>query len=186
MTPLRASHSSARPARRAGGRAKGRRRGPPVSCTAAATVAPIDPTPTTATRAILALRGRAREQRLLAGKRRARRRVDQDGHDLAGGGETGEVDRLAVARPPAQPRRIRARRPLDEDVERAPDEALRALVRTTLDDLDEALHALHLDLVGHDALGERRRLRPTTRGEDEREGAVVADLLADLERLREV
>ena len=52
-----------------------------------------------------------------------------------------------MARAAAQPRRVGARRALDEHVERAPDEALRALPRAPLDDLDEPLHPLDLDLV---------------------------------------
>ena len=43
-----------------------------------------------------------------------------------------------------------ARRALDEHLERAADEALRALARAALDDLDEALHALDLHLVRHE------------------------------------
>ena len=58
-----------------------------------------------------------------------------------------------MARAAAQARRVGARRALDEHVERAPDEALRALARAPLDDLDEPLHALDLDLVRHVASG---------------------------------
>ena len=83
---------------------------------------------------------------------------------------------------PRRRRRVGARRPLDEHLERAPDEALRALAGAPLDDLDEALHALDLLLVRHAVL-ELGRLRPPPRREDERERAVVADLLDDLERL---
>ena len=68
---------------------------------------------------------------------------------------------------------------------RAPHEALGALARAALDDLDEALHALDLLLVG-DAVLQRRRLGAAAGGEDEGEGAVVADLLGHLERLAEV
>src|SRR4051794_18242076 len=159
---------------------------PPADCTAAAIAAPIAPTPTTATRAIAALGRRAREQRLLAGQRRARGRVDLDRHDLARRREAGEVHRLAVARATADARGVGARRALDEHVERAPDEALGALVGAALDHLDQALHPLDLDLVRDEALGQQRRLGPAPGREDEGEGAVVADLLADLERLREV
>jgi hypothetical protein len=59
-------------------------------------------------------------------------------------------------------------------------------VSAALNDLDETLHALDLDLVRHEAIGERGRLGPAARREDEGERAVVADLLADLEGLREV
>src|SRR3954469_8150631 len=131
-------------------------------------------------------RARAREQRLLPGQRLARGRVDPHRHDLARRGEPGEVYRLVVARAAAYPRRVGARRALDEHVERPADEPLRALVRAPLHDLDEALHPLDLHLVRHDALGDLGRVRPAARRVDEREGAVVADLLADLERLREV
>ena len=72
---------------------------------------------------------------------------------------------------------------LDEHVERAADEALRALAGAALDDLDEALHALDRDLVRHEVVGQLGRLGAAPRRVDERERAVVADLLGDLERL---
>ena len=43
-----------------------------------------------------------------------------------------------------------------------------------------------LTSCGDESVGERRRLGAAARREDEREGAVVADLVDDLERLREV
>ena len=49
-----------------------------------------------------------------------------------------------------------ARGALDEHVERAADEALRALAGAALDDLDEALHPLRGDLVREELVGERR------------------------------
>ena len=75
--------------------------------------------------------------------------------------------------------------PLDQHLHRAADEALGALLRPALHELDQALHPLALDrvrqLVVH--LG---RLGAPPRREDEGEGAVVADLVDDLERLLEV
>src|SRR6185312_8757574 len=67
---------------------------------------------------------RAREQRLLAGERLARRGVDLDRHDLPRPREAGEVHGLVVSRAAAHARRIRARRALDEHVERPADEPL--------------------------------------------------------------
>ena len=75
---------------------------------------------------------------------------------------------------------------LDQHVERAADEALSALASAALDDLDQALHALDLDLVRDEAVGELRRLGVAPRRVDERERAVEPDLLDDLERLAEL
>ena len=55
-----------------------------------------------------------------------------------------------------------------------------------LDGLDEPLHALYLDGVGHEALGDRGGLGAAAGREEEGEGAVVADLLDERERLLEV
>src|SRR3954471_14360424 len=120
---------------------------------------------------------RAREERLLPRERLARGRVDLDGDDLARPREAGEVDRLVVPRAATDARGVRARGGLDEDVERAADEPLRSLVRAALHDLDEALHALDLDVVRYDAFAERRGLRAAPRRVDERERAVVAHVL---------
>ncbi len=87
---------------------------------------------------------------------------------------------------PRMPRRVGSAHPFDEHFHRATDEALRALMRTPLDDLDEALEALDLDLVRNEPLAQARGLRAAPRREDEGEGAVVADLLDDLEGLLEV
>ena len=57
--------------------------------------------------------------------------------------------------------------------------------RDPLHDLDEAFEPLVLDLVG-DLVGQLGRLGAATRRVDEREGAVVAHLLHDLECLPEV
>ena len=54
-----------------------------------------------------------------------------------------------------------------------------------LDDLDEPLDPLALDVVRH-LVGHRCGFGARTRRVDERESAVVADLLHDLERLAEV
>ncbi len=56
-------------------------------------------------------------------------------------------------------------RPLDQDLHRAPDEALRALAGAALDRLDQALHALPLDRVRDLA---RRARRPRCRGAGEK------------------
>ena len=76
-----------------------------------------------------------------------------------GGGETGEVDDFVVPGAAAQTLGIGARGPFDEHLDGAADEALRALARVALDDLEQALHALHLDRVRHEALGQLRRRR---------------------------
>ena len=54
-----------------------------------------------------------------------------------------------------------------------------------LDDLDQALEALALDVLRH-LVGHVGRLGAAARRVDEGEGVVVADLLADVERLAEV
>ena len=85
-----------------------------------------------------------------------------------------------------RPRRrdgVVARGALDEHVERAADEALRALAGAALDDLDEALHPLDLHLVRDEVVDELGGLGVAPRRVDEREGAVEADLLDHLERL---
>ena len=74
-------------------------------------------------------------------------------------------------------------RPLHEDLERAPHEALGALARPALDHLDEALHARDLHVVGDQALADQRSLGAAPRREDERERTVVANLIDHLERL---
>ena len=55
--------------------------------------------------------------------------------------------------------------PFDEHVERAPDEALRALARAALDDLDEPLHALDLHLVRDEPVGRCSAASVPRRGE---------------------
>src|ERR1051325_5180360 len=89
----------------------------------------------------------AAEDGFLAEQRLARGRGDLDFDVLAWARQAAEVDHLVVARAAAQPARIGPRRPLDEDLERAADEALRALVSAALDDFHQALHPRHLDLV---------------------------------------
>src|SRR3954452_12341020 len=83
------------------------------------------------------------EQRFAARERLARGRGDLDGDDLAGCGESVEVDDLVVGGAAAQARRVMARGALDEHVEGAADEALGALAGAPLDDGDEALHPVH-------------------------------------------
>src|SRR3954452_22844442 len=82
------------------------------------------------------------------GQRLAGGRGDPHRHDVARLGAAEEVDNLVVAGASAQPARVIARRALDQDVERAPDEALRALVGAALNALDQSAHALALDLAG--------------------------------------
>src|SRR4051794_32455208 len=131
-------------------------------------------------------RGGAGEQRQLAAEGLARRARDLHADELPGRGRAGEVHGLVVARAAPQARGVGPRAALDEHLELAADEALRALVGAALDDLDEALHALDLDLVCDDSLAQRTGLGPAARREDERERAVVADLFADGEGLCEV
>src|SRR4051794_33425303 len=126
------------------------------------------------------------EQRQLAAEGLARGARDLHADELAGRGWAGEVHGLVVARAAPQARGVGPRAALDEHLELAADEALRALVGAALDDLDEALHALDLDLVCDDSLAQRTGLGPAARREDERERAVVADLFADGEGLCEV
>src|SRR5437763_1390357 len=118
-----------------------------------------------------------REQRCLAGERLTGRRVDLDRDDLARLGEPLEVHDLVVRRAPAKPRWVIARLALDEHIERAPDESLRALARPPLHDLDEPLHALDLNFVRDEAIAEAGGLGVAPRRVDERERAVEADLL---------
>ena len=106
-------------------------------------------------------------------------------HQLARGGRPVEVDRLVVPRPAAQPRGSVRLGPSTSTSIVAADEALRPLSRAALDQLDQALHPLALDRV-RQLVVHRRRLGFAARREDEGEGAVVADLLDDLERLLEV
>ncbi len=80
---------------------------------------------------------------------------------------------------------IRTGRSLDKHLERAPDEPLGALRRAPLDHLDQALQPLDLDLM-RDLLVHLGGLGAAPRRVDERERAVVADLLGHLERLLEV
>ena len=53
---------------------------------------------------------------------------------------------------PRRRARVGAARPLDEHLDRAPDEPLRALAGAALDDLDEPLEPRDLLGVGHEAL----------------------------------
>src|ERR1019366_7495513 len=125
-------------------------------------------------------------QALLPGERLTRCAVDLDECELPRAGQTGEVDDLVVARATAQSIRVRAARTLDQHLDRASHEALRALARATLDQLDQALHARHLFGVRGEPPGQARRLGAATGREDEGEGSVVADLLDDRQRLLEV
>ena len=90
-------------------------------------------------------------------------------------------------------RRVRPRRQLglgpagalDEHLLDHADAARVPLRSDPLHDLDQLLYALALQLIGH-LLRHCGRLGARAWRVDEREGAVVADLLHDLERLAEV
>ena len=109
-------------------------------------------------------------------------RRDLDLDDLARRAETLEVHDLVVPRAAAQLRGSVRDGPSTSTSSVRPDEPLGALAGAALDDLDEALHRSHLDLVRR-LVGQRRRLGAAARRVDERERAVEADLLDDLERL---
>ena len=103
---------------------------------------------------------------------------------LPGAPSPGEIDGRVAARAAAQHRGVRPARAFDEHLLDAPDSLAVPLVRDALDDVDEPLDALLLDISG--TWAGQCRFRPLPRRVDEREGAVVADLLDDLERLLEV
>ena len=103
--------------------------------------------------------------------------------ELARRGETGEVDGLVVACAAAQTLGICARRAFDEHLDRTADEPLGALAGAALNHLQQALHPLDLHRVRDEILGQLGRRGAAPRREDEREGAVVADLLRHFERL---
>src|SRR6185437_938146 len=129
---------------------------------------------------------RSGHETLLAGEGLARGRRDLDLRQLARSGKTGEVDDLVVSRAAALALGVGARLAFDQHLHRAAHKALSALQGTPLHHLHQPFHALYLDRVGHHALGQLGRLRAPTGREDEREGAVVADLLGHLQRLCEV
>ena len=72
---------------------------------------------------------RPRREALLAGQRLAGRASISTSASSPGRGEAGEVDDLVVARASAQALRVGPARALDEHLDGAPDEALRALAR---------------------------------------------------------
>src|ERR1700728_1727990 len=122
----------------------------------------------------------AGQQELFSAERLTAGGVDQDLRELARRGEAGEVDDFVVPRASAQPLGVVARGPFDEHLDGAPDESLRAAARVALDALEQTFHARDLDGVRHDPVGDLGGLGAAARGEDEREGGVVADLLDDL------
>ena len=134
-----------------------------------------------------ALRARAGEERLLAGERLTGRRADRrPASSSPGWARPAKLTTLLW--------RVRPRR-RSGSVREGPStstSSVRPRKRSArsrgapLDDLDKPFHALDLHRVGHEPLGELGRLRAPPRREDEREGAVVADLLDDLQRLLEV
>ena len=97
----------------------------------------------------------------------------------------GEVHGRVAPRAAAQERRVGAARAFDEHLLDAPDALLVALAGDALHDLDEPLDAVALHLVG-DLIGHRRGVGAGAWRVDERERAVEAHLLDDLERLLEV
>src|SRR5712691_3404685 len=96
-----------------------------------------------------------------------------------------KVDRRVAPRAPAQERRLRPRGPLHEDFLDTADPLLVPQLRDPVYDLDEALDPLAFKLV-RDLVPGRGCFGPLPRRVDESEGAVVADLLDDLDRLAKV
>src|ERR1039458_5007742 len=124
---------------------------------------------------------RAGEQRSLAGERLTRGGADPHVHQLAGSAQTAEVDDLVVARASAPAAGVGARRALNEHLKSAADEALRAFLRPALDHLHQTLEPCHLDLV-RELIRQLRGLGSAPGRVDERERAVVADRLGNLDR----
>src|SRR5262245_9779095 len=113
------------------------------------------------------------------------RAVDAHVDESARRARPGEVDGCVAPCSPAQQRGVRPARPLDENLLGTPDAFGVPVKRNTLDDLHEPLDAFLLDLLRNLVLGSGR-LGPLPRRVDERERAVVGDVLHDLERLFEV
>ena len=118
----------------------------------------------------------AGQQALLARERLTGGREDLDVGQLAGRRKAREVDRLVMARASAQALGVGARGPSTRTSTVRPTKRCARSRALSLNELHQPLHPLHLDLVRHHAVGERRRLGAAPRREDEREGAVVADL----------
>src|SRR6266702_7900333 len=118
-------------------------------------------------------------------ERRRGGRVDLDRDELSSGRSAGEVDGRVPSRAATQEARISPARALDEHLLDPPDTLGVAGGRRTLDDVDQALDPLLLDLLRH-LVGKHSSFGSRARREDERECAVVADLLDDLDRLEEV
>src|SRR4051812_13091649 len=97
--------------------------------------------------------GGARQQRELARERLARGGADLDRDDLARRGDAVEVDDLVVRGAAAQPRRVVAGRALDQDVERAADEALGPPPGAGAGDLHQALHTPNGGVLGDESIG---------------------------------
>src|SRR4051812_26781672 len=106
------------------------------SSRASATATSVLPTPVGPKSAIASTpRGsgdRACDELLLARERSARGRADLDLRGLPRLGHAREVHGLVVAGAPAQAGGVRARRALDQHIDGAADESLRALVGATL------------------------------------------------------
>ena len=106
-------------------------------------------------------------------------------NELAGSGITCEDDGRVPSRAATKHGWVGAGRSFDEHLFEPADTCLVVLARQALGHLDEALHALDLQLVRH-GIGHRRGLGARTGRVDERERTVVAHLLDDLQRLCEV
>ena len=120
-----------------------------------------------------------------AAQRRRRRSLDRHVDEVACLRRAGEHHGRVPARAAAQERLVGPALPLDEHLLDPPDALGVALGRDALHDLDEPLEPLVLDRLGH-LVGHRRRVGAAAGRVDEREGAVVAHLLDDGERLLEV
>src|SRR5919204_27746 len=111
--------------------------------------------------------------------------LDLDRHELPRARPTGEVHGRVAPRAPTQEIVAGPARAFDEHFLDEADPGAIPTLGDALHDFDHTLDPIALDLLGP-LLRHRRRLRPASRREDEREGAVVADLLDDLDGLVEV
>src|SRR4029453_17344945 len=111
--------------------------------------------------------------------------VDADIDEGAGLARPREVDRRVAARTPPQQRRVRATGPFDEHLLDSADPSSVLALSNALDKLNEPLDPNLFDMSRDLVRGHGRFGAPAWRV-DERERAVVGDLLHDLERLLEV
>src|SRR5262249_28385453 len=129
------------------------------------------------------LRSNGRELDASEGRRRGV--FDPDLSESPRCGRAREDDRRVPPRAAAQERRIGPARALDEHLLDPADPGSVPPPRDPLDDLDQPLDPFALDVLGH-LVRQRRSLRALARRVDEREGAVVADLLDRAHRLLEL